>query len=95
MSSRVRDRLRELRRRYFVGRNKERSLFDSVLKSQIPWQVIYIFGCGGVGKTTLLHEFSYLCEQTKTPVVYLDSRNIKADSEAFVSQCPFLPGTEP
>lgn len=86
MSSRVSDRLLELRRRRFVGRAAERSLFESVLASpQLRWQVLYIFGPGGVGKTTLLREFAYMCDRAKTPAVYLDARNIEPLPEAFSS----------
>lgn len=86
MSSRVSDRLLELRRRRFVGRAAERSLFESVLASpQLRWQVLYIFGPGGVGKTTLLREFAYMCDRAETPAVYLDARNIEPLPEAFSS----------
>jgi hypothetical protein len=47
------DRLNEERHRRFVGRVTERDLFRSVLASdRPPFNVLYVLGPGGVGKTT-------------------------------------------
>jgi GTPase SAR1 family protein len=47
--------------------------------------VLYIFGLGGVGKTTLLREFAYACNQEGTPVSYVDARNPDPSPDAFMS----------
>jgi len=72
MASRLGDRLSAARRRQFVGRVAERDLFQSALTApDLPFQVLYVFGPGGVGKTSLLAELnschSSLC--VKCPVV--------------------------
>ena len=49
-------RLTEIRHQQFVGRTPERTLFEAALAAaDLPFFVFYIFGPGGVGKTTLLH----------------------------------------
>jgi ABC-type cobalamin/Fe3+-siderophores transport system ATPase subunit len=86
MSLRVWARLSQLRRCRFVGRTRERTLFQSVLReTQLSWQLLYIFGPGGIGKTTLLQEFVFICEQAKIPVIYIDVRNIEPTPGSFLS----------
>ena len=51
----VADRLRGARRRCFVGRAAELELFRAALEApEPPFSVLWIYGPGGVGKTTLL-----------------------------------------
>ncbi len=55
MSTSLLDRLEAARRQRFVGRTAERALFQSALTTvEAPFSVLYLFGAGGVGKTTLL-----------------------------------------
>lgn len=85
MSLRMTDRLMEARRRRFVGRNEERQLFRSALASaELPFQVLYIFGPGGVGKTTLLREFASISDGAQQSSVYLDGRSIEVSPAAFL-----------
>src|SRR5690349_11526308 len=52
---RVADRLSVARQRQFVGREDELALFDTALNAaELPFCVLYIYGPGGVGKSTLL-----------------------------------------
>jgi hypothetical protein len=56
------------RHRRFVGRVAERDLFRSVLASdRPPFNVLYVLGPGGVGKTTLLREFANTCKEAGIP----------------------------
>ena len=56
------------RRRRFVGRVAEKNLFRSALSADEPSvHVLYIFGSGGVGKTTLLRELVTICEVRGVP----------------------------
>jgi chromosomal replication initiation ATPase DnaA len=70
MPSRLESRLKTERHRRFVGRVTERELFRSaVAAAELPFNVLYVFGPGGVGKTTLLGEFMHLCNQAGTPAI--------------------------
>jgi hypothetical protein len=78
------ERLRTARRRRFVGRNKECTLFQMALRApELPFCVLHVFGPGGVGKTSLLQEFIHLSEQAEIPALYLDARNIEPTTESF------------
>lgn len=84
MSPSLAERLTAARHERFVGREGEIALFQSALAgSDFPFFVLHIFGPGGVGKTSLLREFSYLCQQNKIQPAYLDARNIEPSPEAF------------
>ena len=55
MAQRLSDRLNQARQRGFVGRGSELALFESALLAQeLPVNLVYVFGPGGIGKTTLL-----------------------------------------
>ena len=84
MVSRVTDRLNEARHHRFVGRAAELSLFESALITpELPFQVLYIFGPGGVGKTSLLKEIAYRCERAHVTNIHIDCRNIEPSPTAF------------
>src|SRR5262245_10997636 len=86
MPSRVTNRLFAARRRQFVGREGERNVFQTALDSdELPWQVLYIFGPGGVGKTTLLDEFSAITEDKHHRSIYIDGRTIEPSPEHFLA----------
>lgn len=85
MPSRLSERLAAARHFYFVGRASERGLFQSTLAaSDFPFNVLYIYGPGGIGKTTLLGELNFLCRQTKIACLYLDARNLDPSPESFL-----------
>ena len=88
MPSRLSDRLSAARRRRFVGRVAEQTLFESALASldsaERPFQLLYIFGPGGVGKTTLLNEFSDVCGQAGVRAVAIDARHIEPTTDSFL-----------
>ena len=68
MSSGLAGRLSRERQRRFVGRLAERDLFRSaVTADELPFNVLYVYGPGGVGKTALLREFAYACNQEDIP----------------------------
>lgn len=98
MITRLADRLYIERHRRFVGRQAERALFESVLPAgTLPFQLLFVFGPGGVGKTSLLHEFTFLCRQQGVPFYLLDGSQIQATPEAFLSDLPpaFQPNAAP
>jgi ABC-type transport system involved in cytochrome c biogenesis ATPase subunit len=68
MISRIGDRMTATRRQCFVGRENERAVFQHALAAPaLPFQVLYVFGPGGIGKTTLIKEFAALAEQKISP----------------------------
>jgi hypothetical protein len=80
------DRLNVARQRQFVGRNTELTLFsDALAVDDLPFCVLHIFGPGGVGKTTLLREFAWLCAQQQIPVLAIDARNTEPIPDTFLS----------
>lgn len=85
MPTSIGDRLNQARLRGLVGRADEFAVFrDAVEAAELPWSVLYVFGPGGVGKTTLLHAFAAFCRETQRTAVSLDARNIDATPEAFM-----------
>jgi len=71
-SSTLGQRLSEERSRWFVGRQAELGLLDSVLDDP-SCSVLYLSGQAGVGKTSLLLEFARQCLELSMPVSYVDA----------------------
>ena len=85
MSSDLADRLRVERHRRFVGRAAERDLFRSMLAAgDLSFNVLYVFGPGGVGKTTLLREFESICNEAGVEACYVDARNLEPSPDSFL-----------
>lgn len=85
LPSRLADKLAAARQRRFVGRVAEQSLFQSALTApELPFQLLYIFGPGGVGKTTLLNAFESGCEQAAVTHIRVDARNVEPAPDTFV-----------
>jgi hypothetical protein len=96
MASHLIDRLSEVRHLQFVGRDAERELFRSTLAAaELPFLVLYIFGPGGVGKTSLLSEFAHICEQAQTSAIYVDGRNVEPSPESFLNALRLAMGLTP
>lgn len=96
MSSRLADRLSMERQRRFVGRERELHAFQAALTApELPFYVLYIFGPGGIGKTSLLTEFASLATRHLVPVYSIDSRNVEATPEAFVGLLQQVMGLTP
>ena len=72
------------RYRHFVGRTAELAAMQSALAGEtLPFQTLYVYGPGGIGKTALLHQLTNLCLQRGVAATYLDARHIEAAPEAF------------
>jgi hypothetical protein len=96
MRSRLADRLSAARRHRFVGRGGEIELFQSALKAaEPPFQVLYIFGPGGVGKTTLVRELAAIVQANGAHAVYLDGRNLEPSPPAFAGALSASLGLDP
>src|ERR1051325_8221283 len=86
MSPSLADRLMEARHNRFVGREGELSVFESALRADVlPFYILHIYGPGGVGKTTLLQEYSLLSERYGARSIYLDARHIDLSPDAFLN----------
>src|SRR5687768_4752288 len=86
MVVRLADHLSRARQRHVVGRSDELVLFKtSVTASELPFYVLYIFGPDGIGKTTLLGEFSMLCEQLHITASTIDARAVDPTPEASLA----------
>lgn len=85
MATRIADRLRSARSK-LVGRQTEIALFRAaVVAEELPFLLLYVFGPGGVGKTTLMNAYVAVCAETDTPVIWLDARNIEATPDSFLN----------
>ncbi|MBK8905377.1 MAG: ATP-binding protein [Anaerolineaceae bacterium] len=86
MAETLMDRLEMARRQQFVGRQNERELFQAAVTAvEMPFFVLYLFGPGGVGKSSLLREFGHAAAQAKADVIPLDGRSIDANPDAFLA----------
>lgn len=96
MSSRLADRLSLARHRRFAGREAERALFESTLTAaELPFYILHIFGPGGIGKTSLLSEFAYLCDNHHIPALQLDARTIEPAPPSFLAALQTALGLTP
>ena len=82
--ARLKDILQQQRKRNFVGRQKEISFFEQLLREKEPSvHLLYIYGPGGQGKTTLLKRFADLCKESFIPFIQLDCRYIESHPDSF------------
>lgn len=87
MARSLAERLEAARQMQFVGRTRERDLLRTALTSaELPFALIYIFGPGGTGKTSLLREASTLAAQNEVPAHWLDGRNLEASPGGFLGE---------
>src|SRR5690606_4860578 len=71
------DRLNAARQRQFVGRTEELALFESALRApDLAFHVLFVFGPGGIGKTTFARELVRLAEQAGIRAISIDARNL-------------------
>jgi hypothetical protein len=86
-------RLREARRRSFVGREAELALFREAIAAREPCpSVLWIFAPGGVGKSTLLDAFADAARDAGRDVVALDLRGIAPSPTAVEGELRRLAG---
>src|SRR5690349_464155 len=85
MASRLVNRLTLARHARFVGRDDEKGLLESALRdSSLPFYVLYIYGPGGIGKTTLMREYAFLCESLQALPILIDARHLETSPQAFL-----------
>jgi hypothetical protein len=96
MAPRLADRLDQSRRRRFVGRDAELALFRSALAApELPFNLIYVHGPGGVGKTTLLGEYARHAQGAGVGAVAVDARYVDPSPDAFLGALGLALGLAP
>jgi chromosomal replication initiation ATPase DnaA len=86
MSSRLSQRLNAARRSNFIGRSSEQELFRAAIEQEFPkFNILYLYGPGGVGKTTLMKQFNDMAIELGARAVYLDGRNLEPSPSAFLT----------
>lgn len=83
------ERVARARARRFVGREMEVALFQAALTApEPPFAVLHVCGPGGVGKTTLLHEFGRRAAAAGRAVTHLDGRHLEPSPAALEAGLP-------
>lgn len=78
MISSLAERLEKARRQHFVGRQAEQALIRTALTAEEPsFMLLYLFGPGGVGKTSLLRAAAQMAQAQAIPVLAIDGRNLE------------------
>ncbi|MEW5961306.1 MAG: ATP-binding protein, partial [Chloroflexota bacterium] len=96
MLTRLADHLNAARRRQFIGRTAEQTIFRAaVTHPELPFFFLYVFGPGGVGKTTLLGQYAAICEQTHTVALHLDARELDPTPATFIQAFQLSLGLSP
>lgn len=80
----LRDRLAAARRRDFVGRRGELALFETLLDAG-RGGVLHVHGPGGIGKSSLLHQFAWLGVRRGRRVVRFDAVGCGQSAAAVVT----------
>lgn len=77
-------RLTSARRKRFVGRQAELELFRTFLAPDAPYPILYIYGPGGVGKSTFVRECIAHAETEGITTFLMDGRDIDPSPIAFL-----------
>ena len=95
MPKNLEQRLREARQKLFVGRENEKELFRCALEpGELEFTVLYLFGPGGVGKSSLLDCLTSLTSRAGVPWARLDGREIDASPQPFLEALAAATGVE-
>lgn len=72
------------RKSAFVGREAELQLFQAMIKKELAYLLLYFYGPGGQGKTTLMKKCMDVCSELSIPFIHLDGREINAHPSSFM-----------
>jgi hypothetical protein len=89
------DRLMAKRHQRFVGRAAEQAIFSAALDAEsASFFLLYLYGPGGFGKTTLLNEYYRAARERDVPVLMLDARNFEPTPDAFANALRLVMGLD-
>lgn len=94
----MREFLDEARARGFVGRGEELASFNQALLGSSVRRVLFLYGPGGIGKSTLLDAFARQARLAHRRPVYLDAREVTcapADVSAVIAEQAARTGYRP
>ena len=83
-AGRLRERLSENLSRRFVGRDAEITVFHELLNRPGQAALLWVYGPGGVGKSTLLNRLGQLVSDKGMPVLFPDARDLPPTREGVV-----------
>lgn len=87
MRTRLQDRLNRARNQAFTGREQEIQFFEAWLRAEAPpFFLLYLYGPGGQGKTTLLRRFGQICERNNITSLLLDGREMELHPSAVLEK---------
>jgi hypothetical protein len=74
------------RSRLFVGRKSElEQIRDGLTQTNLPTQVVFVSGMGGIGKSSLLLQCLQIAEETGIFCVWLDARTCTESPSGFLA----------
>lgn len=74
-----------VRRTCFVGRQQEIVAFTAAISgAEAEFAVLYVHGPGGIGKSTLLHEFQQIALENGRHIARVDGRDIEPSPTGFL-----------
>ncbi|MEU4331663.1 ATP-binding protein [Nonomuraea dietziae] len=85
-------RLQAARERAFVGREEELAVFDAALRGGCS--VVYVYGPGGVGKSTLLRRFAQHAAAIGRSVTTVDGHTLEPVPASFEAEAASVLGDE-
>lgn len=82
--ARIADILTKARKQHFTGRENELAEFQKLLtEKNLPYNILFIHGPAGQGKTSLLRALTERCLHTQNPYMYIDGRDVIPSTAGF------------
>ena len=82
-------RLRAARKQRMVGRDEECARFLAAITAEtLPYDILFIYGPGGIGKSALAAEFVAICAEHAVACHLIDARHIEPSPVTFLATLP-------